>query len=116
MLQIVALLMIVTYYHHKFKGQATGLQEFPYSGKGDGGKNVMAPLSIPVPHRENVSQNIEELGTEVLLPKKNEKSRLKWVFNFEISLFYIFWASVTKQFFRAKKIGAKKNFFGESVF
>jgi hypothetical protein len=37
----------------------------------------MAPLSIPVPHRENVSQNIEELGTEVLSPKKNEKSRLK---------------------------------------
>ncbi len=76
--------MFVTYYHHddhiKFKGQATGLQEFPYSGKGDGGKNVMAPLSIPVPHRENVSQNIEELGTEVLSPKKNEKISFKMIF------------------------------------
>jgi hypothetical protein len=84
MLQIVASLMIVTYHqnddHIKFKGQATGLKEFPLFWERGNGKNVMAPLSIPVPHRENVSQNIEELGTEVLSPKKNEKISFKMSF------------------------------------
>ncbi len=70
----------------------------------------MAPLSIPVPHRENVSQNIEELGTEVLSPKKNEKSRLKWFFNFEIS-FFIFLSDRDEAVFSREKNWREKKLF-----